>query len=189
MEHPSVPISRQESGIRSHPVISAAEPKVASPRLRQAYTRSLIYPPRTTISLRFPIHRRGRSRGAGGRQAGRRPRIHHHHPRYALSGEPGHGTSRGGGCARQRRHPGHDRHRRRPARCRDGCRSLERLARATGVVKASRRDLAAVLVGRATAGTTVAATMVIAALAGIPFRNRRHPAVSTAARPILRRLR
>jgi pseudouridine-5'-phosphate glycosidase len=46
--------------------------------------------------------------------------------------------------------------------------SLERLARATGVVKASRRDLAAVLVGRATAGTTVAATMVIAALAGIP---------------------
>jgi pseudouridylate synthase len=46
--------------------------------------------------------------------------------------------------------------------------SLERLARAKDVVKASRRDLAAVLVGRATAGTTVAATMIIAALAGIP---------------------
>ena len=47
--------------------------------------------------------------------------------------------------------------------------TLERLARAEGAVKASRRDLAAVLVNGATAGTTVAATMIVAALAGIPI--------------------
>ena len=45
--------------------------------------------------------------------------------------------------------------------------ALERLARRSGVVKASRRDLAAVLVSGATAGTTVAATMHVAHLAGI----------------------
>jgi pseudouridine-5'-phosphate glycosidase len=46
--------------------------------------------------------------------------------------------------------------------------ALERLARLSGgVVKASRRDLAAVLARNGTAGTTVAATMYIAALAGI----------------------
>ena len=45
---------------------------------------------------------------------------------------------------------------------------LERLARLSGgVVKASRRDLAAVLARKGTGGTTVAATMYIAALAGI----------------------
>jgi pseudouridine-5'-phosphate glycosidase len=45
--------------------------------------------------------------------------------------------------------------------------ALERLARGKGVVKASGRDLAAVLVGKGSAGTTVSATMRIAALAGI----------------------
>lgn len=46
--------------------------------------------------------------------------------------------------------------------------TLEHLARSEGATKASRRDLAAVLVNKATAGTTVAATMIVAALAGIP---------------------
>jgi pseudouridylate synthase len=46
--------------------------------------------------------------------------------------------------------------------------TLERLARLSGgVVKASRRDLSAVAARGGTAGTTVAATMFIAALAGI----------------------
>jgi pseudouridine-5'-phosphate glycosidase len=45
--------------------------------------------------------------------------------------------------------------------------TLERLARADGVVKASRRDLAALCVRDATAGTTVAATMYLAHRAGI----------------------
>jgi pseudouridylate synthase len=44
---------------------------------------------------------------------------------------------------------------------------IARLAAATDVAKASRRDLAALIVKRATAGTTVAATMFIAASAGI----------------------
>src|SRR5690606_18578629 len=45
---------------------------------------------------------------------------------------------------------------------------LERLARAGGTAaKASRRDVAALLAGGGTAGTTVATTMQIAALAGI----------------------
>ena len=44
---------------------------------------------------------------------------------------------------------------------------LERFGTARGVVKASRRDLAACIVAKATAGTTVAATMAVAALAGI----------------------
>ena len=47
--------------------------------------------------------------------------------------------------------------------------TLERLATATGVVKASRRDLAAVLSTGGSAGTTVAATMIVAKLAGIPI--------------------
>ncbi|MDX7953797.1 pseudouridine-5'-phosphate glycosidase [Lichenihabitans sp. Uapishka_5] len=45
--------------------------------------------------------------------------------------------------------------------------TLQRLATATGVVKASRRDLAAVLSTGGSAGTTVAATMIVAKLAGI----------------------
>ena len=45
---------------------------------------------------------------------------------------------------------------------------LDRLARAGGVFKATRRDLAPVIARKATAGTTVAATMAIAAMAGIP---------------------
>ncbi len=45
--------------------------------------------------------------------------------------------------------------------------ALERLARGKGVVKASGRDLAAALVAGGSAGTTVSATMRIAALAGI----------------------
>ena len=44
---------------------------------------------------------------------------------------------------------------------------LGRLGQAKGVVKASRRDLASVMVAKASAGTTVAATMAIAARAGI----------------------
>ena len=44
---------------------------------------------------------------------------------------------------------------------------LERFGAAKGVAKASRRDLAAARVQRATAGTTVAATMAVAARAGI----------------------
>ena len=44
---------------------------------------------------------------------------------------------------------------------------LERLASAAGAVKASRRDLAALVVKKATAGTTVSATMITAAAAGI----------------------
>jgi pseudouridine-5'-phosphate glycosidase len=45
---------------------------------------------------------------------------------------------------------------------------LERLARTGGVAaKASRRDVAALLAGKGTAGTTVATTMQIATLAGI----------------------
>ena len=46
---------------------------------------------------------------------------------------------------------------------------LERLGRDTGVVKASSRDLAAAMARRATAGTTVSATMLIAERAGIPI--------------------
>jgi pseudouridylate synthase len=46
---------------------------------------------------------------------------------------------------------------------------LDRLARGAGVVKASRRDLAAVIASGGTAGTTVAATMYLAHLAGIPI--------------------
>jgi pseudouridine-5'-phosphate glycosidase len=46
--------------------------------------------------------------------------------------------------------------------------ALDYLGGAKGVLKASRRDLAACIVGKATAGTTVAATMAIAAAAGIP---------------------
>jgi pseudouridylate synthase len=46
--------------------------------------------------------------------------------------------------------------------------ALERLARLSGgIVKASRRDLSAVAARNGTAGTTVAATMFVAALAGI----------------------
>jgi pseudouridine-5'-phosphate glycosidase len=45
--------------------------------------------------------------------------------------------------------------------------TLESLAQRQGVAKASRRDLAALAVRRETAGTTVAATMLAAALAGI----------------------
>ncbi len=45
--------------------------------------------------------------------------------------------------------------------------TLDRLASATGVVKASRRDLSAVVVAKADASTTVAATMAVAHLAGI----------------------
>jgi pseudouridine-5'-phosphate glycosidase len=44
---------------------------------------------------------------------------------------------------------------------------IERLATAKDLVKASRRDIASLMVHRATAGTTVAATMFIAARAGI----------------------
>ncbi|RUU30899.1 pseudouridine-5'-phosphate glycosidase [Mesorhizobium sp. M6A.T.Ce.TU.016.01.1.1] len=44
---------------------------------------------------------------------------------------------------------------------------LEKLAAAKDVVKASGRDLAAIMVGGGSAGTTVSATMRIAALAGI----------------------
>jgi len=44
---------------------------------------------------------------------------------------------------------------------------IDRLAKAEGVVKASRRDLSACVVAKATAGTTVAATMAIAARAGV----------------------
>ena len=44
---------------------------------------------------------------------------------------------------------------------------LHRLAAAEGVAKVSRRDLAALLVRKATGGTTVAATMIAAARAGI----------------------
>jgi pseudouridine-5'-phosphate glycosidase len=44
---------------------------------------------------------------------------------------------------------------------------LEHLARAVGVRKASRRDLAAAIAGRATAATTVSATMALAHQAGI----------------------
>ncbi|TIP29214.1 MAG: pseudouridine-5'-phosphate glycosidase [Mesorhizobium sp.] len=46
-------------------------------------------------------------------------------------------------------------------------RELEQLAAAKDVVKASGRDLAAIMVGGGSAGTTVSATMRIAALAGI----------------------
>ncbi len=46
--------------------------------------------------------------------------------------------------------------------------ALERFGSAKHVMKVSSRDLAACLVQKATAGTTVAATMAIAALAGIP---------------------
>jgi pseudouridine-5'-phosphate glycosidase len=45
---------------------------------------------------------------------------------------------------------------------------LAELARATGVYKASRRDLAAAVAGGRTAATTVAATMALADRAGIP---------------------
>jgi pseudouridine-5'-phosphate glycosidase len=46
--------------------------------------------------------------------------------------------------------------------------ALEALAKPGDVAKASRRDLAALVARGATAGTTVASTMYIAALAGIP---------------------
>ncbi len=44
---------------------------------------------------------------------------------------------------------------------------LDQLGDAKGILKATRRDLAAAIVAKATAGTTVAATMAIAARAGI----------------------
>jgi pseudouridine-5'-phosphate glycosidase len=47
--------------------------------------------------------------------------------------------------------------------------TLERLASAEGVAKASRRDLPALAAARASAGTTVAATMYLAHRAGIPI--------------------
>lgn len=47
--------------------------------------------------------------------------------------------------------------------------ALERLATTGGAGKASRRDVAALVARGATAGTTVAATMLIAAMAGIPI--------------------
>lgn len=47
--------------------------------------------------------------------------------------------------------------------------TLERLASEKGVPKASRRDLAALLATGASGGTTVAATMIAAAAAGIPI--------------------
>lgn len=47
--------------------------------------------------------------------------------------------------------------------------ALDRLGSEKGVVKASGRDLAAVMVRKGSAGTTVSATMRIAALAGIPI--------------------
>jgi pseudouridylate synthase len=47
--------------------------------------------------------------------------------------------------------------------------TLERLASSDGVAKASRRDLPALAAAKATAGTTVAATMYLAHLAGIPI--------------------
>ncbi|SON57461.1 Pseudouridine-5'-phosphate glycosidase [Hartmannibacter diazotrophicus] len=46
--------------------------------------------------------------------------------------------------------------------------TLDRLGQAKDVFKATRRDLAPIMVRGGTAGTTVAATMVIAAKAGIP---------------------
>lgn len=46
---------------------------------------------------------------------------------------------------------------------------IEELARATGVSKASRRDLASAMIRRATAATTVAGTMALAHRAGIRF--------------------
>jgi pseudouridine-5'-phosphate glycosidase len=46
---------------------------------------------------------------------------------------------------------------------------LEDIASMTGAAKASRRDLSAVVARRLTAGTTVAATMFLAARAGIPI--------------------
>jgi pseudouridine-5'-phosphate glycosidase len=48
-----------------------------------------------------------------------------------------------------------------------GVSELDRLGQARGVVKATRRDLSSVMVAKADAGTTVAATMAIAARAGI----------------------
>ena len=45
---------------------------------------------------------------------------------------------------------------------------IDRLASARGVAKASRRDLALLVATGASAGTTVAATMILAAAAGIP---------------------
>ena len=47
--------------------------------------------------------------------------------------------------------------------------TLDKLGSAKGVTKASRRDLAAAIVAKADAGTTVAATMAVAARAGIPI--------------------
>jgi pseudouridylate synthase len=47
--------------------------------------------------------------------------------------------------------------------------TLERLATAKNIGKASRRDLAATLASGGSAGTTVAATMIVAWLAGIPI--------------------
>jgi len=46
---------------------------------------------------------------------------------------------------------------------------LEDIASRTGAAKASRRDLSAIVARRQTAGTTVAATMFLAARAGIPI--------------------
>jgi pseudouridylate synthase len=46
---------------------------------------------------------------------------------------------------------------------------LEKLAAGEGVTKASRRDLAALVASRRSAGTTVAATMFLAHVAGIPI--------------------
>jgi pseudouridine-5'-phosphate glycosidase len=46
---------------------------------------------------------------------------------------------------------------------------IERFARSSGVAKASSRDLAAVMIRGQSAGTTVSATMRVAALAGIPI--------------------
>ena len=70
---------------------------------------------------------------------------------------------RGGG-----RDPGDDRGRRRPLRVGLEPDEVDRLGQLSGgVVKASRRDLAPVAARNGSAGTTVAATMFIAELAGL----------------------
>jgi pseudouridine-5'-phosphate glycosidase len=48
-------------------------------------------------------------------------------------------------------------------------REFERLGQGEGLKKISRRDLAAAVAGRWTGGTTVAGTMILASMAGIPF--------------------
>ena len=104
----------------------------------------------------------------------RRPRVHHRHARHALPAQPRDRARGRGRRPRARRRAGDHRRARRHAPGRVGVRRARAPRRRRvgrpgegSFVKASRRDLPAVVAAGRSAGTTVAATMRLAHLAGI----------------------